>query len=102
MGQLTRPERRKLWRPLFLVATALAVGAIAGNWTRAQEAEAPAATELAAAAESPAAPAPSLPDYYDGHATDTNGDGDVDEKEAAVNRRRRFRRQFRGTGLDVL
>ena len=35
----------------------------------------------AAAAPAAPAPAPSLPDYYDGHATDTNGDGKVDDKD---------------------
>ncbi len=82
MGRMKERKRRKLWRPLVLVAAALVVGALAGNWTRAQEAEAPAATEPAAAVETAAAPAPTLPDYYDGHATDTNGDGAIDEKDS--------------------
>ena len=80
MGRMKERKRRKLWRPLVLVAAALAVGVVAGNWTKAQEAAAPAAAEPAA---TPAAPAPSLPDYYDGHATDTNGDGNVDEKDSS-------------------
>ncbi len=80
MGRMTGFRPRKIWRPLFLVAAALAVGIIAGKWTSAQQAEQPAAT-TPAAAEAPAAPAPALPDYYDGHATDTNADGTVDEND---------------------
>jgi Amt family ammonium transporter len=74
-------SKPRIWRMLLLVASALIVGAIAGNWTRAQETEQPAAA--AAATEEPAAPADSLPDYYDGHATDTNGDGTVDANDTA-------------------
>src|SRR5262245_62765411 len=51
---------RKSWRPWLLVAGALAVGVIAGNWTQAQDAT---TTEPAAA---DAAAAPTLPDYYTG------------------------------------
>src|SRR5262245_10685932 len=66
MGRTTG-FRRKVWRPLLLVAVALAVGVVAGKWTSAQQADAPAATTPAA--ETPAAPAaaaPALPPYYSG------------------------------------
>ena len=75
------------YRPLMFVVTvisSLIVGAVVeavfGREKAAPEAT-PAAAPAAAAAEAPAAPAANLPDYYDGHATDTNGDGKVDDKD---------------------
>src|SRR5262249_1341110 len=35
----------------------------------------------APAAAAPTGPAPTLPDYYDAHATDTNADGNIDDKD---------------------
>jgi Amt family ammonium transporter len=63
MGRKKQAKPRKFWRPLVLVAASLAVGVIAGNWTRAQETPAPAAA-APATAETPAAP--TLPDDYSG------------------------------------
>ncbi len=82
---LTRLDRRKRWLPMWALAAVL-TGLFAGwaaDWTTAQEPAAPAAAEPAAPATSPAAAAPALPDYYDGHATDTNADGAVDDKDTA-------------------
>ncbi|MCI0491384.1 MAG: hypothetical protein L0Z07_00435, partial [Planctomycetes bacterium] len=79
MGRKMKLEGRAFWRPLLFVGAAIAVGGFAGNWTRAQEA---ATTEPVSAAGATAAPTPSLPDYFDGRATDTNADGTVNEKDA--------------------
>jgi ammonium transporter, Amt family len=79
MGRMTGFRPRKIWRPLIFMAIALAIGMIVGNWTSAQQADQPAAKQPAAT--TPPAAAPALPDYFDAHATDTNGDGTVDEKD---------------------
>jgi ammonium transporter, Amt family len=73
-------KRQHKWRKWLFVAATLAAGAVLVPWSNAQEADkaAPAAEPAATPA---AAPASTLPDYYDAHATDTNGDGTVDEKD---------------------
>lgn len=74
------------YRPLLFVSAvfgALILGAVV-EAVIAQEKAAPEATPPAAtpAAAPATAAAPTLPDYYDGHATDKNGDGKIDEKDA--------------------
>ena len=69
-------KRQHKWRKWLFVVATLAAGAVLVPWSNAQES--PAADPAAAPA---AAPASTLPDYYDAHATDTNGDGTVDEKD---------------------
>jgi Amt family ammonium transporter len=64
---------------LLAVVGALSVFAVV-EAVLAQEKKAPEGT--AAATPPAAAPAPSIPDYYDAHATDKNGDGKIDEKDA--------------------
>src|SRR4051794_36867363 len=76
---------RGRYRPLVFISAifgVLILGAVV-EAVVAQEKAAPEATPAAPAAEAPAAATPSvnLPDYYDAHATDTNGDGKVDEKD---------------------
>lgn len=65
MGRTNVRTRHKLWRPLLLVAASLAVGALAGGWTSAQDAAVPAA-DSSAATTTPAADTPTLPDYFAG------------------------------------
>jgi len=73
------------FRPLLFVSAmfgALLLGAVM-EAVFAQEATPPAAAAEPAAEPAAPAAAPTLPDYYDGHATDTNGDGTVDAKDTA-------------------
>src|SRR4051812_677692 len=67
-------------RPLMFVsavfATLFVVAIVEALFAQEGEKKAPDATPPAAAA-----PASSLPDYFDAHATDTNGDGTVDSKD---------------------
>jgi ammonium transporter, Amt family len=64
---------------LLFMAAATIAGVIAGQYGNAQEAD----TAAAPAATAQTGPAPTLPDYYDAHATDTNGDGTIDDKDAS-------------------
>ena len=76
--------KRRKWiskRSLLLFA-ALATGFFASRMVFSQT-PAP-STPAAPAATAPAAAAPaSFPDYFDAHATDTNGDGKVDDKDTS-------------------
>lgn len=75
-------SRHRKWRLIMCMAAAMAGGVIIGNWGNAQEtdkAAPPPDTTAAAPATAPAAPA--VPDYFDGHATDTNADGTIDDKD---------------------
>src|SRR5262245_22574107 len=86
--RLLKEKRRYRWRVLLFMAALFSgltlVPVVQGIFAQEKAAETPAAA--AAAAEASAGPAAAqataLPDYYDGHATDKNGDGKIDDKDA--------------------
>src|SRR5262245_63190727 len=79
-------HRRKWWQVLrrqtLIMFVALATGFFVSRWVFSEGPAAPAdeQTSSATGATTPATP-PSIPDYFDAHAIDTNGDGKVDEKD---------------------